>query len=167
MYCLRRTVCDSASAIPAIYKERPMTAVKVTRRPASKPRTVAEYIDRQIDLCGKKQIDIAQQAGFDKPNMVTMIKQGKTKLPLEKIGRMAKALEVDPLHLFTLTMQEYQPDTWAEIQKLFGQPVMTVNELEILEVIRSSKVENPRLRTDAERKALRQFVGTLKGDNEA
>jgi transcriptional regulator with XRE-family HTH domain len=144
-----------------------MTAVKAARRPASKRKTVAEYIDRQIDLCGKKQLQIAQEAGFDKPNMITMIKQGKTKLPLEKIGRMAKALEVDPLHLFRMTMQEYQPETWIEIQKFFNQPVITANEIEILEEIRRAKVVNPRLRTDTERKALRQFIGTLKGDNEA
>ena len=151
----------------SFYDEKITMTIKAARRSVLSPLPVADYIRLQIDLCGKKQSEIAQQAGFDKPNMITMIKQGRTKLPLEKIGRMAKALGVDPLHLFKMTMREYQPETWAEIQKLFNQPVLTVNELEMLEVIRSAKVVNPRLRTDVEKKALRQFIRTLRGDNEA
>ena len=133
---------------------------------ASKNLTVAGYISHQIDLCGKKQIDIATEAGFDKPNMVTMIKQGRTKLPLEKIGKMAKAICVDPVHLFKLTLQEYQPDTWVEIEKLFGQPVLTANELEIIQTIRSAKVVNPKLGNQEQKAKLKAFIDdNLKGDN--
>lgn len=127
--------------------------------------TVAEYLDAQINMCGKSQKQIAEEAGFPKPNIITMFKKGDTKLPLEKIGKFAKAIEVDPIHLFKLCMAEYQPETWAEIQKMFGQPVLTVNELEILEIIRSANVENPRVRTDAERDRIREVIGSLKPDN--
>lgn len=132
---------------------------------AKKPKTVAEYITWQVDLCGKKQFEIAEQAGFPKPNIITMIKQGKTKLPLEKIGRFAKALEVDPIHLFKLCLSEYMPETWAEIQRLFGQPVLSQNEIELIETIRQANVENPRLRTDDERQRLISVIETLKPDN--
>lgn len=136
-----------------------------TKSKSSKHKTVAEYLDAQINLCGKSQKQIAEEAGFPKPNIITMFKKGDTKLPLEKIGKFAKAIEVDPIHLFKLCMSEYQPETWAEIQKMFGQPVLTVNELEILEVIRSANVENPRVRTDAERQVLLSAINTLKQDN--
>lgn len=130
-----------------------------------KPKNVAEYIEWQINLCGKKQLEIAEQAGFEKPNIITMIKQGKTKLPLEKIGRFAKAIEVDPIHLFKLCMQEYQPDTWIEIQKMFSQPILSINEIEIVETVRSANVVNPKLRTDEERLNLVKAIETLRSDN--
>lgn len=141
-------------------------AVRVTPASSPKPRNVAEYISWQIQLCGKSQTEIAQQAGFDKPNVITMIKQGKTKVPLNKIGSMAKALEIDPVHFFKLVMSEYQPDLLDIITAITNQPLVTKNELDFLEVVRSSKTVNPKLRTDAERKKLREFVDTLKSDNE-
>jgi hypothetical protein len=141
-----------------------MSAVKEIR--PSKARSVAEYISWQIHLCGKSQIAIAQETGFEKPNIITMIKQGKTKLPLDKIGKFAKAIEVDPVHLLKLCMSEYWPDTWVEMQKIVGQPILTLNEMEILETVRQSNVINPKLRTDEDRKALVALIDTLKGDNE-
>ena len=127
--------------------------------------TVAEYLDAQINMCGKSQKQIAEEAGFPKPNIITMFKKGDTKLPLEKIGKFAKAIEVDPIHLFKICMSEYHPETWAEIQKMLGQPTLTINELEILEAIRSARVENPRIRTEDERQRVIDVINTLKADN--
>lgn len=132
----------------------------------SKPKSVAEYLTWQINLCGKKQLEIAEICGFGKANIITMIKQGKTKLPLDKVGKMAKAIEVDPIHLFKMVMQEYMPETWTEVQRMIGQEVITENELEFIKVIRESNVINPKLRTEEERIRLLDFVGTLHSDNE-
>lgn len=141
-------------------------AARVTPAGAPKPRNVAEYISWQIQLCGKSQTDIAREVGFDKPNVITMIKQGKTKVPLAKIGSMAKALEVDPVHFMKLVLSEYLPDLLEVIQAITAQPLITQNELEFINVIRSANVVNPKLRTDTERDKLRRFVETLKSDNE-
>jgi transcriptional regulator with XRE-family HTH domain len=134
-----------------------------TKQP--KIKTVAEYISAQIGLCGKSQLEIARESGFDKPNVITMIKQGRTKLPMKKLGKFAKALEVDPVHLLRMCMSEYLPDTWEEMQKVIGQPVMTINEMEILEVVRQSNVINPRVRTDEDRIRILDAINSLKGDN--
>ena len=141
-------------------------AIRVTPSVAAKPKNVAEYISWQINLCGKSQIEIAKESGFDKPNVITMIKQGKTKVPLNKIGSMAKALEIDPVFFFKLCVTEYMPDMMEIIASITSQPVITQNEMGFIEVIRSSKVVNPKLRTDEERSALREFVDSLKSDNE-
>jgi len=129
--------------------------------------TVAEYVSQQISLVGKDQVTIAREVGFNKPNVITMIKQGKTKVPLERIGSMAKALSVDPVFFFKLCMNEYLPDLMPAITAITGQPIITENEMEFITVIRSSKVANPKLRTVEEKRQLKQFVDTLKGDNEA
>lgn len=146
-----------------------MMASKVEKLPAApttKARNVAEYISMQLHLCGKSQTQIAEEVGFDKPNVITMIKQGKTKVPLNKIGSMAKALEVDPIFFFKLVMSEYMPDVMDMITAITTQPLITKNEWDFIAVIRTSNVVNPKLRTEAEKKKLREFVDTLKSDNQ-
>jgi transcriptional regulator with XRE-family HTH domain len=141
--------------------------VKLPAAPTTKAKSVAEYVALQLHLCGKAQTQVAEEVGFDKPNVITMIKQGKTKVPLSKIGKMARALEVDPVFFFKLVMAEYMPDVLDVITSITNQPIITGNELEFIKVIRSAKVVNPKLRTDAEKKKLKEFVETLKADNEA
>lgn len=138
---------------------------KVVSRSAVRPTSVAGYITWQISLCGKPQVEIAREAGFPKPNVISMIKQGHTKLPLEKIGKFAKAIEVDPVFLLKLAMQEYMPETWAEIERMFNQPVLTENELELLDIIRSARVINPRVTSEKDRIALLDVINSLHGDN--
>lgn len=132
----------------------------------TKDHTVAAFIARQINLCGKSQVQIAQECGFDKPNVITMIKQGRTKVPIGKIGRMAKALEIDPVFFLKMCLQEYNPDMMDAITTIIGTPVVTRNEYEIIEVVRQSKVVNPRIANDEHRRALLDVVNQLKTDNE-
>jgi hypothetical protein len=79
---------------------------------------VAQFVRQQILMLGKSQVEIAQQVGFEKPNVITMIKQGRTKLPMTKVTKMAEALETDPVYLLKLCMQTYQPDNWEVIEPL-------------------------------------------------
>jgi transcriptional regulator with XRE-family HTH domain len=131
--------------------------------------TVADYLTVQIDLCskrGKTQTDIAREVGFDKPNIITMLKQGKSKLPISRVGAMARALGVDPLHLFQLAMSEYEPDTWAVIEdQVLKQPFITANEYEIIQLVRQSSVTNPKIRTQEERDRILSAVNKLRPDN--
>lgn len=44
-------------------------------------KTVAQYFTEQVDLCGKSQVDIAKEMGFDCSNVISNIKKGNTKIP--------------------------------------------------------------------------------------
>jgi hypothetical protein len=57
----------------------------MTRR---KESIVAAFIAKRIDEIGKTQRDIARECGGQKPNVITMLKNGQMKLPLDKIGRL-------------------------------------------------------------------------------
>jgi transcriptional regulator with XRE-family HTH domain len=98
--------------------------------------TVAQFIAAKINESGKSQIEVAQACGWPKPNMVTMVKQGKTRLPLDKIGPLAKILEVEPVYLFWLVMQEYYPDTLREIEDVIRGVMLNEHEREIIETYR-------------------------------
>ena len=94
--------------------------------------TVASYLEIQIAVSEISQKDIATAIGYDKPNVITMIKQGKTKLPLNKVGPLAKVLGIDPVHLLRLAMSEYHPDTWLAINHIIGRWLVTDGEMTII-----------------------------------
>ena len=100
--------------------------------------TVAEYIEQQIALSEKSQKEISVDAGFEKPNVLSMIKSGATKLPINRVGPLAKALGVDPVHLLRLALSEYLPDTFEAIEEIVGQSLVTPGELEVIEVMRKA-----------------------------
>lgn len=128
---------------------------------ATKAKSVAEYVTWQINLCGKPQIQIAKEVGFEKPNVITMIKQGKTKVPINKISSMAKALEVDPVFFLKMCMQEYMPDLLDAVTTITNQPIVTANEMEFIEAIRGANPNDPKLSSKADRAALRAFITKL------
>lgn len=69
----------------------------------SVPRpTVAEFIADKFAESEQIQREVAEQCGFENPNVITMFKTGAAKLPLSRVGPLAKALKVDPAHLLRL-----------------------------------------------------------------
>ena len=123
--------------------------------------TVAEYITLLIEASNKTQTQIAEECGFEKSNIITMLKKGQTKVPIAKIGALARSLNVDPIHLYATVMREYNPETWEAIEGLAAQPVLTQNELKILDAIRKAKITNSSLNghdLDELTKTLRQTL---------
>ena len=76
--------------------------------------------------------------GYENPNIITMFKQGLTKVPLGKVGNLAKALDVDPVFLFRLVMQEYSPETLIAIEEIFESSILTGNERELIAAYRKA-----------------------------
>ena len=94
---------------------------------------IAKYIDKKIDeLKGvETQREIAQEAGYEMANIISMFKRGESKVPLDRIPLLSKALGVDPAHMFRLALEQYWPDRGDIIAKLFGR-LASENEEEIL-----------------------------------
>ena len=113
---------------------------------------LAKFLDtRLLELKHKKtQAEIAEEAGFVNPNMVTMIKKGATKLPIDRVPALAKALESDPALLLRLALEQSEGSTAATaIFEIIGQPV-TKNEMAwINEVREASGDTDPRLTSRA------------------
>lgn len=123
---------------------------------------VAQFISHRIQVIGKSQTEIAHEVGFDRPNMITMIKQGKTKLPMAKIGPMAIALEADPVALMKLCMSAYYPDTWKRLEEHF-ESALTQEELVMVKAWRSF-VGTPYLAalTEEQKRHLNAFLNSLR-----
>lgn len=100
--------------------------------------SVAEFLTQQIAISGVSQKEIAESLNYEKPNIITMFKQGKTKIPLNKIAPLAKILGIDPVHFLRLAMLEYNAETWEVLESLLGQRMVSDNEQHALDVIRSA-----------------------------
>ena len=94
---------------------------------------VAKFVDARITGLKetKSQRQIATEAGYDKPNIISMIKRGETRLPLDRIAALARALETDPSHLLRLAIEDYFPDLTSLIEDAVGR-FTTKNEHEFL-----------------------------------
>jgi transcriptional regulator with XRE-family HTH domain len=94
----------------------------------TKSTRVAEFLAQQITLSGKSQRDIASEVGYENANVITMMKQGLTKIPITKVGAFARALDVDPAYFLRLVLSEYMPETWAAIEDALDGTILTRNE---------------------------------------
>ena len=122
---------------------------------------LAKFIEtRVLELRPRKsQIEIATEAGFINPNMLAMIKNGSTKLPLDRVPSVAKALECDPKLLFKLALEQPGGVTAAAaIEMIFGT-IVTRNEVAWLEEIREASGHSDPNLTTRSRSALRAVFG--------
>ena len=127
-----------------------------TNRPTR--TTVADFIADRLADCDKTQREVAAECGFETPNIITMFKNGSTKVPLNRIGPLAKAIGADPAHLLRLVMQEYLPDTWEAIEDILQSTVLTANELDLVRKFRDVTGDNDAMPLIIDRDALVAIV---------
>ena len=84
--------------------------------------TVADELRRMIDATGKSQREIAAAVGYERPNVVSMMVKGQTKVPLPKAPAFAEACGADPIAFTSLVMSEYHPEAWEVLRVVFGPP---------------------------------------------
>jgi transcriptional regulator with XRE-family HTH domain len=122
---------------------------------------LAKYVDRRVlELKSKKtQAEIAARAGYVNQNLITMIKQSRSKVALDRIPALAGALECDAAYLTRLALEQAIGGTAAAMPiEVFGDPV-TANEQAWLRAIRSASGDtDPRLTTRSQA-ALRAIFG--------
>ncbi len=107
----------------------------------------------------KSQIEIATEAGFVNPNMVSMIKAGTSKLALDRVADLAKALETDPARLFRMALlQSGHETTRPVVEEIFGT-VVSRNEVAWLEAIRDASGNTDPTLTVRARAAIRGIFG--------
>ena len=128
--------------------------------PFQNTATARLIADRIRDLAHRKtQAEIASEAGFANANMMTFLKNGRNKVPLDRAPSLAKALEVDPAYLMRLALDQAVGATAAKaITDIFGTPA-TENERGWLQELReASDNSDPRI-TARSRAALRGIFG--------
>ena len=104
---------------------------------SSRP-TVVEMVSEAISRSSKSQGQIAQECGFERPNVVSMLKQGRMKVPIARVGQVARALDLDPVVLLRTVMLEYVPDAWSAIEEVMAVSAVTRHEWALLRSLRAA-----------------------------
>lgn len=126
-----------------------------------KNSTATLLIAKRInDLRGvKTQGDIAREAGFINHNFVTMLKSGASKVPLDRVPDLARALDVDPALLMRLAIEQALGVAQARaVIDVFGNPV-TENELLWIDELRTASDDTDPRPTAKGRSTLRSLFG--------
>ena len=97
--------------------------------------SVAERLEKAIEASDKSQREIAAKVGYTRPNVLSMMKLGQTKVPIEKAPLMAEACGMDPADFTRHVMQEYHPAVWEVLAETFGES-LTPAERRCLEAFR-------------------------------
>lgn len=122
---------------------------------------LAKFLEKRVlELRPRKsQAQIAEEAGFTHPNIITMLKNGTTKLPLDRVASLAAALECDPRMVFNLALQQLGGDTTVRaIAEIFGT-VVTRNEVTWIEELRDASGHTDPSMTSRGRAAIRGIFG--------
>lgn len=99
--------------------------------------SVAQFISNRQSMLGLTNQEVADLVGYPNGNVMSMIKKGRTKLPIERVPATAEALAVDKGKLMRMVMREYMPATLDAIEECLGKTV-TQNELALLEIWRDA-----------------------------
>ncbi len=106
----------------------------------------------------KTQIDIAAEVGWKSRNMMAMIAGGTSKLPIDRVPALAKALNVDAAYLLRLALEQHDTMLWPIIEEATGM-VLTANEKKIVSLVRTASGSADPAPTGKLLRALREAFG--------
>lgn len=86
-----------------------------------KAGSTAAFLERAIRRSGRTQAEIAREAGLRSPNVLSMMKQGQTKVPLARIPALARACGADGLYFLRLALEEYNPEVFKLLMDTLGE----------------------------------------------
>jgi hypothetical protein len=76
---------------------------------------------RIVELAHEKTLkEVSAEIGYSRPNTFLMILNGDTKLPLDKVLPLAKALNLDVKPLFRLALKDHLPQLAEFMDEMFG-----------------------------------------------
>lgn len=97
---------------------------------------VAAYIHRSTTLSGKTNQQIAEETGFPQGNFISMLRHGRSQLPLTRVHALAKSMGTDPAVLFDGCLAAYHPDLHRVFKSLAPSMLISKGELAVIRALR-------------------------------
>ena len=108
-------------------------------KPFAATRLCSYLTKRILELRpSKTQAQVASEAGFINPNMLSMLKAGSNRLPIDRVPALAKALDADPAYLLLLTLEQMVGNTDAQAILEILNTAVTRNEMAWVIAIREA-----------------------------
>ncbi len=113
----------------------------------------ANELAKAIEASELTQREIADRAGFQRANVISMLKSGEMRVPLERIPALARTLGMDERTFLLAAIEEYHPGVHAVLVETLGLP-MSDAELGILTMFRMASMRGNIELTEPFRQAL-------------
>ncbi|KAJ01510.1 hypothetical protein PM02_19050 [Sulfitobacter mediterraneus] len=136
--CLQLHICDPdhprLCTQPSITEHAPLSGDNDQEKYMTRPTSpTARHLFDAIDCSPKTQKEIAKDAGFASPNILSMMKSGETKVPISRIPSLSQALSVAPGEFINIALREYHPDLHEVLSAHYGAG-LSLSEKILLEV---------------------------------
>lgn len=130
--------------------------------PSGPGTALAQFLVEHLPTVGLTNEEIANGLGYARPNIVSMWKTRKTKVPLDVVFSLAELMGVDPGYVLALHIDQYVSehdgiDRFPEIVSLFNR-LCTPEEFELVEVAREARRGRSVSLTESQRRVLRSFL---------
>ncbi|SFU12746.1 helix-turn-helix domain-containing protein [Sedimentitalea nanhaiensis] len=101
----------------------------------------AILLEKAIDASELTQREIADRVGFKHANIISMLKSGETRVPLNRIPALAQTLGMDEKHFLIIAIQEYHPGVHEVLVDVLGLPLSDA-ELGIVTMFRMADLRD-------------------------
>lgn len=98
--------------------------------------SIADLIDRHQAAQGLTDLQLANAIGYENGLVISMIKQGSMRLPINKAKLLAQALSLKPVDVLRLVLTEQAPDMLAIIDEVFDPLKLTGTEVNLINHLR-------------------------------
>ena len=115
-----------------------MTQKKSSEK-SSDQNALAEWLDANLNsMSGMSNIEIADHFGYERPNMISMMKKGRVKVPLDKLSEISKLTHVKLSFLLPLWVQQNANSEAYEAVLEETRKFTTDTEFAIVEILRTT-----------------------------
>lgn len=97
----------------------------------------AQMLAEAIDASDLTQREIADRVGLNNANVISMMKQGITRVPLSRIPAFAKIMEMNAQLFLMTAIEEYHPGTHEVLADVLGLPLSEM-EMQVLGFMRTA-----------------------------
>lgn len=129
---------------------------------------IAKMVDLGIKSSGKTAVQIAKECRFNNACFLSLIRRGGSRVPIAKIGDLARAIGFDVVTFRNRVVQEYLPELWELDMREGIIPIgLSLAEQKALRIMKI-ELDKDCLTPDEEfYKDLRDIVAKLKKRTEA
>jgi hypothetical protein len=103
-----------------------MNALAKKAPTSARQRVIAQpfkdYFTQRLAEAGVTNAEMAEALGYDRPNVISMIKTGDMKMPLNKVAATARKLGLDPVFVLEKLLSENAPEIWDALREVIGNP---------------------------------------------
>lgn len=82
----------------------------------------ANMLTKAIEASKLTQREIAERVGFRHPNILSMLKTGETRVPLDRIPALAQTLGIDQAEFLLIAIEEYHSGIYEVLCDVLGLP---------------------------------------------